>query len=218
MLEYFNNLQNTSEDKKLMFDDGTNTGGEFSNIKNARILKPKKNICAECNSARSTESDSYFDRFIIDAFNWQKNISEIQSIVSPPNDVILKEAAHQKTNIVNSIRNTFWDEMNIYVFSKYYLTTKYHLHTHAYNELLIKKYLAKHTVCYLDRSGIEPPTKLRNVFLHGENLDVINFKIYFLPTDFQHGYLNTLLKMPDYGYAYALIFSNLAIHVEVKKE
>lgn len=216
-MEYFNNLQNTSEDKVLKFNDGTDYGGEFSNIKEAKNLKPKKNICSECNSSKSTDCDMYFDRFVIEEFHWQENISEIQSMLSPTNEEVLREADHQRGNLTSPIDDTLWMDGMMFVNAKYLLTSKYQIFTHPYDEKLIKKYLAKHSICYFDRTGIEIPPKLRDIFLHGKNLDVLDFTIYFLPPDFQHGYLNTMIKMPEEELRYALIFSNLAIHVVIKR-
>lgn len=145
LLEYFNNLQNTSQDKALKFDDGTDNGGEFSNIKRARILKPKKNICTACNSSRSADCDPYFDKFVIEAFHWQDNIPEIRAITSPSNEDVLREANHQKGNIINDIDDTLWTNSYLFTCSKYLITSKYQIYTHSYDVQLIKKYLAKHS-------------------------------------------------------------------------
>jgi hypothetical protein len=217
LLEYFNNIQNTSEDKVLKFNNGTDTGGEFSNIKIARALRPKKNICAKCNSERSADCDPCFDKFVIEAFHSQEYFPEVKSIISPSIEDTLKESENQRKNIINFIDHNLWTDYLLFVNSKYLLTTKYQIHNRTHDNRLIKKYLAKHSICYFDRVGISPPAKLRDIFMESKNLDTLDFNVYFLPLDFQHGYLNTMIKMPEKELSYALIFSNLAIQVIVKK-
>lgn len=215
LLKYFNDLQG-EPDKILMFYDRSDFGGEFSNTKNAKNLKPVKNICTECNGLRSQESDGYFDEFVKKTYLDQKSIVEVGELVSPSDDEIRKEVEHFKRNLIIQLDDTNWSKMILWANTKYFLTRKYQIYRHSYNEELIKKYLAKHTSCYIDRVGEEALGHLQDIFISGTSLEYLEFTIYFLPTDFQHGYMNTALKYPKGKIEYALIFSNLAIQVSVK--
>jgi hypothetical protein len=216
LLEHFNNLLNPTEDRSLLYDNGTPEGGSFLNIKKARILKPKKNICPACNSKRSSDCDREFHNFVVEAFEWQKQILGIDLLVSPKKEDVLVECNRQRRNIQNDLTDSLWNEYSLFINSQYLLSMKYQVFNLKYDEKLIKKYLAKHSICYFDRSGISAPSSLRNIFLWGTDLESLDFKIYFLPKDFQHGYLNTMIRQPPNELWYALIFSNLAIHVIVR--
>jgi len=215
LLEYFNSFQNSSPEKELKFYDGSEEGGVFKNIKRAGNLRPKKNICSDCNSSRSTDCDMHFDEFVKAQYHWQFRVPEIQEMKSPTKDAIDAKMENLKNNLITPVEDTLWMYFDLYVNAKYLITDRYQLYTHGGNDILLKRYLAKHTICYFDRSNILYPDELREVFMSGRRLELLNYTVFFLPTDFQHGYLNTVVRFPESRIEYAIIFSNIAIHVDV---
>ena len=215
LLTYFNKLQNNTPNKELLFYDGTDNGGTFTNIKNAKNLKPRKNICECCNSNRSTDCDLHFDKFIKGLYNLQDNIDDINSLVLPSIEEAQKEANHQKSLLKKPIDSSLWMEATLVIYALYRLTPKYQLYRHQDDDRLIKKYLAKHSICYFERMGIEYPISIRSLFLNGTDDDSLAYEIFYLPKSFQYGYMNTAVKFPSNGLNYALIFSNLALHVSI---
>ncbi len=213
LLKYFNKLENTDSSGILKYDNGTSSGGEFSNIDKARILRPRKNICSVCNSQRSSECDQYFHDFVIDAFNHQKSVPEIDILTSPSQKEIFEQMELYREGA--GIGRGDWIDSYLYVNSKYFFAQKYQIFSHSYDSLLIKKYLAKHTACYLDRCDLKVPNFLCDIFMTGDNHELLTFDILYMSKDFHHGYQNSLIRYPDVNIEYSLIFSNMAIKVTI---
>jgi len=218
LLKYFNELENKSSLKELKFNNQNNQF--ITNIDRAKYLKPKKNICIQCNNIRSQKCDDYFHKIMIEIFEAQTYSSSLKKKI----DSLLSPKVEDTLELIDTLQendptdNTDWFLFVRSVNARYILAEKLHYQGNNLDTLLIKKYLAKDSICYLDRLGVDIPKSLKNIFLDEVNFEMLEFDIHFLPSNLLLGYGRTLLRFTKGNkMKYSIFFSNLAIKITLLK-
>lgn len=189
----------------------------FSNLRHANVLKPVKNLCPKCNNERSTDCDVEFSNFIWGLYEWGKLNPAVDKLKFPEKEEIQKRIAHILNAKVENEVNSFTTEGTI---------TQAIIETSElmiivpknWNEQLLKKYIVKHAICYLERIGEQYSEELSAMFLSGHIDGRINFKAFLLSPKFNFGCSNGGIKFYPDCVKYNIVFANVLIEVQISLE
>lgn len=185
---------------------------DFENSKNAKILRPKKNICEKCNHIDSQPCDNEFYRLVLGAREYSRN--NPSNIPMPSSEEILAmmiEKIGEKDNYdVADIATTLAEMLSL---REIIITDPYLKH----NE--IKRFIAKYTACYCDRHNMKIPSVCRDAFCDLKNLDSIHFTLAHFNESMEFGCIATRLQhyKNEEGeyYFYRLVFGHVFVQVKI---
>lgn len=216
LLKKFNELE--GEPDGVLLSISKDKTIPFSNISNANILKPIKNICVVCNSTRSTSCDLEFDKFVSALFNWGQQSEPANRLKLPSRDEIKNELTRFEKFTPTEQLQTFSKEEKI--INAILSTAEYSRvePNQAWKLDEIHRYLCKHSACLLERQNINCPSLVKKFFLNNVEYSPISFTPYVLNPQFQGGYNNTEFIIEKHLFQYSIVFSNVIIKVKVPLE
>lgn len=189
----------------------------FSNIKKCKTLKPVKNLCEKCNTSRSTDCDMYFNEFVWKMFEWGKETRSVLNLKFPTNDEVRNKREYLSKNGIKDFNGLLEEEqiLQSIIDCAEFLIVK---PSNSTNFNLLNKYLTKHSICFLERAGVNIPSVMQEAFLNNGPFDFLKVDYYLANPRFRFGYSNSVFVIRKNEYSYKLIFSNLLINISIKHD
>lgn len=186
----------------------------FSNLRKANVLKPVKNLCPKCNNERSTDCDVEFSNFIWGLYEWSKLNPSVDKLKFPEKEEIQERIAHILKLEVEKRVNPFTTEGTI---TQAIIETSelMIIIPRNWNEQLLKKYIVKHSICYLERFGERYSDELCEMFINNQVDDRVSFKAFLMSPRFDFGCSNGGIKFFPECVKYNIVFANVLIEVQI---
>lgn len=173
----------------------------------SNTLKPRKNLCGNCNNTRSASFDNEFFRVFLESYNISREkyydfkinftsetINEYKHKIGISGDLSTGEGALMLLEAS--------DKKRLYEVEE------------RMDRNLFYAYIAKHSLCYLDRNGFNSTQELKDVFLSAKENTSLECQIYCVSTQYNFGCHNTeILNQNGNRKGFAIIISNIVIFI-----
>lgn len=224
--------------KILEYENGTEEGlvsfnvneteKYFTNVDRAKLLKPRKNICVKCNSARSTQCDEEFHNFVIKLFFLSKE-QDLRYLKEPTIDQINNHIVNEinysgfydiRVNNIDEAVNKFSLEGLIPLVTEFRIleSEKLEVSIEKVDQTLLKRFLAKHAVCNYFQQDVEIPDYLKKVFVELDMDSRISFNFYLVSSKNDLGFSTTPVYFHHNYFEYYFTFKHVVIRVKTSTE